>query len=80
MACGENYPNVIVVHASGFTDLVAQPFATRTDELVNSVVVTWSIEKEEPISSRLILPSSVQEHKSLAYANEGSNQSNQNRT
>ena len=67
IACGETYPFVTIVHASGFSNLLVQPFATKTDELMNAVVTLWTLETKEKVSSRLAISSSVKEHKSLAY-------------
>ncbi|XP_057375632.1 vitellogenin-2-like [Daphnia carinata] len=67
VACGESFPKLTYVHASGFSDLAIQPFATETKELTNSVIIDWSLEKMESVSSRFASPSSPKEHKSLSY-------------
>lgn len=67
IACGESFPKLTFVHASGFSDLEVQPFATETNELTNSVIIDWSLEKMESVSSRFASPSSPKEHKTLSY-------------
>ena len=67
IACGEAWPKVTYVHASGFSDLIAQPFATETDSLTNSVIIDWSLEKKESFDSRFATPSSPKEYKTLSY-------------
>ena len=68
IACVDSaLPKFTVVHATGFSKLLAQPFATNTDKLANSIIVDWSLEKKEIISSHLNKPSSPQNYKSLAY-------------
>jgi hypothetical protein len=58
----------LIVHVYGFSDVWVQPFATKTDELVNSVISHWSFEKKESISSRYPTPSSpIKEWKTLSY-------------
>ena len=56
-----------IVYAGGYSDLMAQPFATKTDELVNAVITKWTLEKKESIGSRLAAPATAKEQKSLAY-------------
>ena len=46
---------------------MAQPFATKTDELVNAVITEWKLEKKESTGSRLAAPAHPKEHKSLSY-------------
>ena len=67
IACGGNYPFVTVVHASGFSNLLVQPFATKTEELLNAVVTQWTLETKQQVSSPLAVSPSAKEHKSLAY-------------
>ena len=67
IACGESFPFLTVVHASGFSDLLAKPFATETEDLVNSIIINWSLEKKESVSSRFATPSSPKEYNTLAY-------------
>lgn len=66
-ACGESLSQLTIVQANVFGDLVAQPFATKTDELVHSTVGKLSLEKKSTISSRLTAPSSPKKHSSLSY-------------
>lgn len=79
VACGD-LPMLTVVQASGFSDLVAQPFAIKSEELVNFVVTHWSLQKKEHVSSRLSLSSTPKEHKSLSYIHEDFNQMSQDGT
>lgn len=56
--------------------MVAQPFAVKSEELVNSAVISLELEKIEKIS----YPFSVsypKEHKSLSYVFDEFEQSNQ---
>jgi hypothetical protein len=66
LACGENFPSLTYVHTYAISDLLAQPFATKTDELVNSVIISLSLVKKGPIGSALSV-SSAKYHSSLAY-------------
>ena len=56
-----------IIHVGGFSDMLAQPFAVKTDELVNSVTVSWSLEKKQSISYRLAVPPYPKAHQSLSY-------------
>lgn len=67
VACGESLSNLAIVQVSGFSDLVAQPFATKSDELVNSVVFKLSLGKVEAIGSPLARPATPKAHTSLSY-------------
>ena len=67
VACGESPSKLTYVWASGYGDLQAKPFAIETEELVNSIIINWSLEKKEDISTRFASPSNVKEHKTLAY-------------
>lgn len=67
MACGDNYPRVTVVQANGFSDLHAQPFATKSDELMNAIVTQWTLEKKEKFNNQFSSMPSFKEHNSLSY-------------
>ena len=67
MACGESLSKLTIVYAGGYSDLLAQPFATKTNELVNAVITKWTLEKKQSIGSPLAAPAYPKEHKSLAY-------------
>ena len=67
VACGESPSKLTYVWANGYGNLQAKPFAIETEELVNSIIINWSLEKKEAISSRLTSPANVEEHKTLAY-------------
>ena len=67
VACGEWLSKLTIVYAGGYSDLMAQPFATKTDELVNAVITEWKLEKKESIGSRLATQAHPKEHKSLSY-------------
>jgi len=67
VACGESPSKLTYVWANGYGNLQAKPFAIETEELVNSIIINWSLEKKEAISSRLASPANVEEHKTLAY-------------
>ena len=67
IACGESLSKLTVVHASSYSDLQAQPFATKSDELVNSVITRWALIKKESIDYRFAIASYPKEHKSLSY-------------
>jgi hypothetical protein len=67
VACGKSWSDLLIVHVYGFSDVWVQPFATKTDELVNSVITNWSFEKKERITSRFATPSSPKEHTTLSY-------------
>lgn len=67
VACGESLSKLTVVYAGGYSDLFAQPFATKTDELVNSVITKFTLENKESIGSSMAAPATAKEHKSLAY-------------
>ena len=49
IACGESVDKLIVVHASGFSDLLATPFATKSGPLANSVIIDWALEQKEQL-------------------------------
>ncbi len=78
VACGESLSKLTIVYAGGYSDLMAQPFATKTDELVNAVITKWTLEKKESIGSRLAAPAYPKEHKSLSYVFGDFNQLSQN--
>ncbi len=67
VACGKSWSDLIIVLVNGFSDVWVQPFATKTDELLNSVITKWSFEKKESIRSWFPAPSSPKEHKTLSY-------------
>ncbi|XP_046638923.1 vitellogenin-like [Daphnia pulicaria] len=67
VACGESLSKLTIVYAGGYSDLMAQPFATKTDELVNAVITKLTLEKKESIGSHLAAPAYPKEHKSLNY-------------
>ena len=77
VACGESFSKLTIVYAGGYSDLMAQPFATKTDELVNAVITKWTLEKKESIGSRLATPAYPKQHKSLNYVFGDFNQLNQ---
>lgn len=77
MVCGESLSKLTVVQANTFSDLVAQPFAVKTEELVNSAVTNLALEKVEKISYPYSV-SSAKEHKSLSYVFDDFEQSNDN--
>jgi hypothetical protein len=66
LACGDDFPSLTFVHAYAFSDLLAQPFATKTEELLNAVIISLRLERKEAISSALSV-SSPKSHESLAY-------------
>lgn len=55
-----------IVQANTFSYLVAQPFAVKSEELVNSAIANWALEKVEKITYPYSVSSS-KEHKSLSY-------------
>jgi hypothetical protein len=67
VACGKSWSDLLMVHANGFSDVWVQPFATKTDELLNSVITKWSFEKKEAIRSWFAAPSSPKKYKTLSY-------------
>lgn len=67
VACGESISKLTVVNIYGFSDLMVQPFAAKTEELLNSVITSWSIEKEEGITSFFGSSTSPKRHTSLSY-------------
>ena len=67
VACGDSLSKLTIVHAGGYSDLLAQPFATKTDELVNVVITKLTLETKESIGSPIAVPEASVEHKSLAY-------------
>jgi len=67
VACGKSWSDLLIVHVYGFSDVWVQPFATKTDELVNSVITHWSFEKKESISSQFPAPLSPKKHTTLTY-------------
>lgn len=78
LACGESLSKLTIVYVGGYSDLMAQPFATKTNELVNAVVTKWTLQKKESIRSRLPTPAYPKEHNSLAYVFGDLNQMSQN--
>jgi hypothetical protein len=69
LACGDDFPSLTFVHAYAFSDLLAQPFATKTngnEHLLNSVIISLRLERKEAISSALSV-SSAKSYESLAY-------------
>ncbi|KAI9554120.1 hypothetical protein GHT06_019392 [Daphnia sinensis] len=67
VACGESISKLIVVNIYGFSDLMVQPFATKTEELLNSVITSWSLEKKESVTSFFKSLTSPKKHTSLSY-------------
>ena len=67
VACGESLSKLTIVYAGGYSDLIAQPFATKTDELVNAVITKLTLENKESIGSPIAAPEAFKEHKSLTY-------------
>ena len=80
VACGNSWSDLLVVHIDGFSDVLVQPFATKTDELVTSVITSWSFEKKEAISFPFVTPSHLKEHKTLAFVWDDFQQENQDGT
>ena len=66
MACGDNFPKVTYVYSYAFSDLMIQPFSTKAEELLNSVIVSLRLESKESISSTFSV-SSPKNHESLSY-------------
>lgn len=66
VACGD-LSKLTIVHGSSYSNLVAQPFATKAEELVNAAITNWSLEKQERIGSVLAVASDSKVHKSLSY-------------
>ena len=67
VACGDSLSNLVIAQMTAFSDLIVQPFAVKTDELLNSIVTKLSLEKTEAISSRLASPAAPKAHTSLSY-------------
>ena len=67
IACGESVDKLIVVHASGFSDLLATPFATKSEPLANSVIIDWALEQKEQLSNRFTMPANAKTYGSLTF-------------
>lgn len=67
VACVESISKLTVVNIYGFSDLMVQSFAAKTEELLNSVITSWSIEKKEGITSFFGSLTSPKRHPSFSY-------------
>ena len=67
VACGDSLSSLVIAQVSTYSELIARPFAVKTDELLNSVVTKLSLEKTEAIISRLASPAAPKAHTSLSY-------------
>ena len=56
-----------IIHGRGYNSLFVKPFGINSEDMVNTAITDLSLVTKETVSSKLSLPASTIDLKSLSY-------------